>query len=440
MSCRADPTCVIKNMGSVLARPRLSLCMIVRDEIACLQRCLDSVKHVVDEIVIVDTGSTDGTLDLAKKYASRLAQIAWIDDFSYARNISIDMATGDWILVLDADDYLREESCSDLLQSLRESDVLAYNLMVRDHHEGGYCETSFVIRLFRRMPTVRYSGKVHEQVTPPLLEIMKSNPKWRNATLKNVIIEHDGYVQQRTNKRSRNILLLTRALEDDPSDIYRRFKLAQALGSETDTGFHHLSIALEALLHLSDQEIQEKAFAHELMGNAALRLAGRNEPKKALQICAIAESLFSRHPVLSFVRALSYYLSQDIDNSLSSANEALSMVWPAGNFVCNPDWLREDIYLLISRIRQERGEYSLTVSTLKNAVAEFPNSRRLVHALIRNAVEASMPLVALDTGAKWMKSNGLDADCLLLCADAAEKHGDPSSAARWRLLAGKSGA
>ena len=90
-------------MGDGLAQPRLSLCMIVRDEIDCLQRCIDSVKDIVNEIVIVDTGSTDGTFDLAKRYASRVAQIEWNDDFSRARNISLDMATGDWILRLDAD-------------------------------------------------------------------------------------------------------------------------------------------------------------------------------------------------------------------------------------------------------------------------------------------------------------------------------------------------
>ena len=227
-------------------------------------------------------------------------------------------------------------------------------------------------------------------------------------------------------------------MEDDPSDIYRRFKLAQELGAETDIGYRHLSIALEALLHFSDRQIREQAFAHELLGNAALRLAGRNEPQKALKICAIAESLFSRHPVLSFVKALSYYLAHDIDNSLSGANEALAMAWPPGAFVCNPDWLREDIYLLISRIRQERGESSRSVDTLRNAVAEFPGSRRLVQALIRSALAAGTPLMGLGEGAKWMKSHGLDAECLLLCAEAAAMHGDRSCAARWRSQAGRS--
>jgi tetratricopeptide (TPR) repeat protein len=428
-------------MDNILGRPRLSLCMIVKNEIDCLQRCIDSVKDIVDEIVIVDTGSTDGTLDLVKKCASRMTRIAWTDDFSHARNISLDMATGDWILSMDADSCLQKESRSDLLHAIMTPDMLACHLVMRNHYEGGDCETFLCTPLFRRMDAVRYSGKVHEQVTPALQETMKSDPKWRCATLQQVIIEHYGYLRERTklNKRARNIALLTKAVEADPSDIYRRFKLAQALGAETDIGYGHLAVALEALLLLRPREIQEQAFAHELMANGALRLAGRNEPQKALAVCSVAESIFGRHPVTSFVRALSFYLSGDRDKSLGSANEALSMAWPPGSFVCNPNWLREDLYLLISRIRQERGEPSRAIDTLRMAVAEFPDSRRVVHTLMRSGLEAKMPVVALQEGARWLNARGMDAECLLLCAEAAEMHGDASSAAKWRLLAGAAG-
>ncbi|MGC8490874.1 MAG: glycosyltransferase [Syntrophobacteraceae bacterium] len=429
-------------MDNVPAGSRISLCMIVRDEIDCLGRCIESVRDIVSEIVIVDTGSTDGTLDLAKRYASKLRQIAWNDDFSHARNISLDMAAGEWILQLDADEYLREESRPELLEGIKKPDVLAYSPAVRNHFEEGRHEIFYPARIFRRIPGVRYSGKIHEQVTPALLAILKSDPRWRTGTLEKVVIEHLGYMQQskeNKNKKSRNISLLTRALAEDPGDLYRRFKLAQELGSETEIGYRHLSMALEGLLRHSDREIREMAFAHELLGNAALRLAGRNEPQKALRICAIAESLFRPHPVLSFVKALSNYLLHDIDNSLGGANEALAMAWPPGAFVCRPDWLREDIYLLISRILQEKGEYSRAIDTLRSATTESPASRRLALALVRSAITAGVPLLALEEGAKWMKSHGRDAECLLLCAEAAQMHGDRSCAARWRSLAAEIG-
>lgn len=422
-----------------MGHPPLSLCMIVRDEIDCLERCLDSVKEVVDEIIIVDTGSTDGTFELAKRHASRVAQIGWRDDFSYARNIAIEMASGDWILSLDADHYLRRESYSDLLEALRVPDVLACRLMIRDHHDGGYCENTPCTKLFRRLPGIRFRGRIHEQVTSALQEFVRVNPGWRSVTLESVIVEHDGYMQKRMkaeSKEARNLRLLTMALEEDPSDIYRRYKLAQLLGVETDEGYRHLSFALEELLALSDREIQELAFAYELMGNGALRSAERNEPAKALRVCMIAEFLFGKHPVLSYVRALSYYSLRNSDVALTSAEEALAMAPGADGFVFSPGWLRQEIYFLISRIRQERSEHSAAIDALRSAVAENPDSRQLVHTQMRTALAAGAPLVALEYGARSLRSNGVDAQCLLVCAEAAEMYGDLASAARWRSLAG----
>ncbi|MGC8490863.1 MAG: tetratricopeptide repeat-containing glycosyltransferase family 2 protein [Syntrophobacteraceae bacterium] len=422
-----------------MSQSLLSLCMIVRDEIDCLERCLDSVKEVVDEIIIVDTGSRDGTLELAKRHASRVAQITWRDDFSHARNVALDMASGDWILSLDADHYLRRESCPDLLEALRVPDALACRVMIRDHHDGGYCETTPCTKLFRRLPGIRYRGRIHEQVTSALQEFVRANPGWRSVTLDRVIVEHDGYMQKRSkgeSKGARNLRLLTMALEEDPSDIYRRYKLAQLLGVETDEGYRHLSFALEELLALSDCEIQELAFAYELLGNGALRSAERDEPAKSLRVSMIAESLFGKHPVLSYARALSYYSLGNSDVALTSAEEALAIAPGADGFVFNPGWLRQEIYFLISRIQQGRSEHAAAIEALRSAVAESPDSRQLVHSQMRTALAAGAPLVALEYGARSLRSNGVDAQCLLVCAEAAEMYGDLASAAKWRSLAG----
>lgn len=89
---------------------RISLCMIVKDEEEHLPRCLASVADVVDEIVVVDTGSQDHTVAVAAAHGARVFQIPWTGDFSAARNAAIDRATGDWVLVLDADDELTPET------------------------------------------------------------------------------------------------------------------------------------------------------------------------------------------------------------------------------------------------------------------------------------------------------------------------------------------
>src|SRR4029077_17309854 len=84
----------------------LSLCMIVKDEEAMLPRCLTAVAEPVDELIVVDTGSTDRTVEIAESFGARVLHHAWTGDFSAARNVGLDAATGDWLLYLDADEVL----------------------------------------------------------------------------------------------------------------------------------------------------------------------------------------------------------------------------------------------------------------------------------------------------------------------------------------------
>ncbi|MGK0701623.1 glycosyltransferase family 2 protein [Priestia flexa] len=94
----------------------ISLCMIVRDEEETLERCLLSVHHLVDEIIIVDTGSVDNTVKIAEKYTSNIFFLEWKDNFSFARNFSFSNATKDYILWLDADDYLTKRDQTEFKQ------------------------------------------------------------------------------------------------------------------------------------------------------------------------------------------------------------------------------------------------------------------------------------------------------------------------------------
>src|SRR5690606_19791317 len=99
--------------------PTLTLCMIARNEEAHLARCLQSVRDLVDEIVLVDTGSTDRTVAIAEAFDARVFHVAWQDDFSLARNASLEEARGDWILVLDADETIAQRD-HDVIRRLLE--------------------------------------------------------------------------------------------------------------------------------------------------------------------------------------------------------------------------------------------------------------------------------------------------------------------------------
>ena len=145
---------------------KLSLCMIVRDEEARLGNCLESVRGLVDEIVVVDTGSVDGTIALAEKHGARIGHFEWCDDFAAARNASLAMATGDWILWLDADDLLPVEYGEQIRGLISQGRDKSYFFVLDDQ---GYENVSCLqMRLFPNLPGVEFEMPVHEQVTPSL--------------------------------------------------------------------------------------------------------------------------------------------------------------------------------------------------------------------------------------------------------------------------------
>jgi hypothetical protein len=174
------------NTGS----PTLSLCMIVKNEQANLVRCLSSVKDVVDEMIVVDTGSTDRTKEIAAALGARVFDAPWNDDFAEARNISLSKATGDWILVLDADETLSTRDHERLRPLIRKSQkgIGGYNLTTRNYvtepntagwtanngtyeteEEGTGWYPSIKVRLFRNDIRIRFSGAVHELVEQSML-------------------------------------------------------------------------------------------------------------------------------------------------------------------------------------------------------------------------------------------------------------------------------
>lgn len=144
----------------------ISLCMIVRNEEAVLRKCLASVKDVCDEIVIVDTGSTDKTKEIASKFTDKVFDFEWIDDFSAARNFSFDQATSDYIFWLDADDILLEKDKDNfkiLKKELTESvDVVSMIYNVAFDEYGNPTFSYRRNRLVKRKNNFQWIGAVHE--------------------------------------------------------------------------------------------------------------------------------------------------------------------------------------------------------------------------------------------------------------------------------------
>lgn len=148
----------------------ISLCMIVRNEEDVLARCLDSVRELVDEIVLVDTGSTDGTKAIAARYTDRIYDFEWIDDFSAARNYSFSKAVMEFQMWLDADDVMEEGDRNDFIQLKSEleseTDVVMLPYHVAFDQEGKPTMTYYRERLLRRSRSFTWQGAVHEVITP----------------------------------------------------------------------------------------------------------------------------------------------------------------------------------------------------------------------------------------------------------------------------------
>ena len=146
----------------------ISLCMIVKNEGDVLARCLDSARDIADEIVIVDTGSTDATKDIARRYTDKVFDFPWIDDFAAARNASFDHATMEYCLWLDADDVIEDadrERFLDLKRTLSpETDVvmLPYHTAFDDQNRPAF--SYYRERLVRNSPAYRWTGAIHEVI------------------------------------------------------------------------------------------------------------------------------------------------------------------------------------------------------------------------------------------------------------------------------------
>ncbi len=221
-----------------MAAPTLSLCLIARDEEQFLPACLASVAGVVDQIVVVDTGSTDQTVALAEQAGATVVHRAWDDDFSAARNASLAAATSDWVLVLDADEQLAPGAGEALLRALVGApfdcgmlplhNAAALDARPVDVVAGAarHGEAVHLPRLLRRTPDLRFTGAVHETVSSWL-----TTGQRRTGTVDAAIV-HYGYVpeiREARDKDKRNLRLLEKRCADEPGDPVARGYLAREL-------------------------------------------------------------------------------------------------------------------------------------------------------------------------------------------------------------------
>jgi GT2 family glycosyltransferase len=367
-------------------RPRVSLTMIVRDEENNIPSCLESVRGLFDEIVVVDTGSTDRTAEIARSFGARVFDFVWVDDFAAARNAALARATGDYAFWLDADDVVepdQRQKLEAILKRLRKGEESAYVVrcacdpgpdgsggdMVVDH-----------IRLFPLREGVRWTYRVHEQILPAL---RRANipVQWTDFT-----VRHTGYVDQslRSKKLDRDTRILIQELDARPDDPFTLFNLGAIAGERKDwnaaLGFLHRSLAGSAPTDSIVRKLYALiARAHQMLGDSPA----------ALQTCAEGLQLDAGDAELWFRKAVVHRHRGEPGEAEQCWRRILHCKRP--DQFCSVD---QGIYGHLTRrnlaaLAAERGDHAEVERLWREVLAECPGDREALAKL--NGARGAQP-------------------------------------------------
>lgn len=279
----------------------LSLCMIVKNEEKNIKSCLPKVSTLVDEIIIVDTGSMDNTKKIASEFTDKIYNFKWCNDFSKARNFSISKASNDWVVVLDADEFMIDFSIDNINKFINNSlnrskvgRIQRINIMENLDGEKKYIER--VNRLFNKR-YFQYEGIIHEQV------VALDGRTYETENV-DVITEHVGYTKEtlnRTDKIKRNINLLDIAIKSNPEDPYLYFQMGKAYYMLKDykisASYFEKSLTFELDFRLEYVESLVETYGYSLINS------GRYSDALVLENCL---DIYSKIPDFHFLMGLIY--------------------------------------------------------------------------------------------------------------------------------------
>ncbi len=234
----------------------LSICIITKNESARLQRCLQSFQSYDVELVVVDTGSTDNTKEMASKYTTKIFDFPWCDDFAAAKNYAIQKASHDMVMVVDSDEYIVKFDEKELTLSLETrcncvGRIRRINFLTRNGETQRMKE--WVNRIFNRR-CFHYQGRIHEQIVPGSVfevngVVATENTEKYQTYKTSVEMEHDGYngdEETRKQKAYRNINLLQKEYEQNREDTYVIYQLGKGyyMAGDYEKAVHYFDIAL----------------------------------------------------------------------------------------------------------------------------------------------------------------------------------------------------
>jgi glycosyltransferase involved in cell wall biosynthesis len=315
----------------------VSACMIVKNEQDCLERCLESVRDHVDEIIIVDTGSTDRTVEIAKSYGARIYHHPWENDFSKHRNQSLSYATGDWIFQLDADEELFAEDGHKIRETAGQGSADYYNCLFYDMKKDGSTHGVFnLIRLFKNHMGMQYTRKVHNQ--------LMTNGAGAYSSIR---IRHYGYdlsEEKMEAKHIRTTVLLKEMIAADPEDAYSLYQLSSSYSMHREFG-KAVEYGEKALAIMRGSKLKN-GFFMTVFYTVAQGYYALGNHVDAERVCREALNFYPMHPDICHLLADICFRKKSADQYLSAAYRFLD-IW--NEFKKNPSLIGSSYFHSFSK-------------------------------------------------------------------------------------------
>jgi tetratricopeptide (TPR) repeat protein len=349
----------------------LSVCMIVKNEASLLGRCLQSVASVADEIIVVDTGSTDATIETAKKFGAVVVCDPWRNDFSYARNISLDHATSAWVLWLDADDVVPQSSLPVIGHLKTLSPDKVFGFIVRNERPGNTGTEFIQARMFPNDPRIRFERKIHEQMMPCALRI------GLKLEMTEAVVEHHGYAEPSVLKvkAQRNLSLLLDEYHAHGSDTVTALEIGDSY--QLTEAFDKAEEWYLKVLDFPECRTKTPALAGQALlglGSIANRSA---HYESAIRYLSEALELSPWRPDIHYSLAVARELSGDIPGAIDHLRTVLITQDQPGQVGVDFRASKIKAYLRLTRLLTEQEMVPDALDTLFQALEMFPSRPEL---------------------------------------------------------------
>jgi tetratricopeptide (TPR) repeat protein len=406
----------------------LSLCMIVRNEEEMLPRCLAAAAPLVDEIVVVDTGSTDATIEIARSFGARVIEREWTGSFAEARNASFEAATGDWLIYLDADEVLEPDHPGVLRELTRQVWREAFYL-VETSYTGEEDNLTGVVhnslRVFRNRPAYRFEGQLHEQIADAPYDVPG------RIELSSVRVTHYGYlgaIRDARGKSARNIELLRAQESERGSSAFWHFNLGMEYSAVGDPVNAVLELG-QAWTLVRQQGLEGRQFVPALVSRLTSALVSAGRSCDAVAMADEALALFPGFTDLVYFKGWALIGLKDEDAAASAWHTCLAMGDAPSRYTAGLGTGTYMALYALAYLHLTRREYDDALALLERCLSEHPSFSAAVEPYMSTLLvqgrsgEAALAELGqrlpapMSTSARFLVANALQAGGALAAAE-----------------------